>query len=1184
MLFQRYILVILLSLSTQEMFGQFPVSQFSINTSACLNEEIQATNHSTNSNRYEWDLCQGDLSLQPLGSASIPIPNVTIPLGIDIVFDGTSWYGFITSRGSNSIIRYKYNSDFSVITEVTDLGNIGNLLNQPVEIKIVSDNGKWFGFVSNQSSSVSTSLITRIDFGFNLTNASPTGVSLIEDINFATDAGLDIIFNGSMWYLIYNQIGLGPTYKSEVIRLATLESIPTPSDRLVIPYADSPNLHDIKFIKQNDTFHAYAVADSPSKLVHINFQTDLFSTPSVEDISAVLPLSLNPYGVDGDYDNGQQFLFIMNDNGNIVRINLGDDLSNSPIDVSSLGNLGTFANTRKIRLVKDKTQWLGFSVNYFTGAIYKATFPQPVCQSPGVLTTTNIQLNFGQSGTKAISLRAFNDTVFDDQHKQIFISSFTAPELAISNLGSCIEAPVQFSLITDQPLNTVVWDFGDSNTSILGDPTHQYSSVGEYTVRLNVESTNGCQNFVEKAVKIYDSPAATFTLPTGLICTNNEFSFINNTLDNFDGNLTYEWLVNDVLESTARDFNYTFIAGGDHQVKLRTSIPGCSDEVSQTLLDVQIGPVVEFSYTGKCEDEVIVFANESSGSISGYQWDFDNGNSSGEINPSMVYSSIGAYDVTLSATGLNGCRSAITKLINIYSVPQPNFSLDLPPFSCAGSPSRFNDLTPPLPDSNLASWTWSFGDPSSSTATQQNPTHTYLASGDYTVSLGVTSNFGCSSSVQKAVMISEPPSVDFFNDPACLSQGTRFTDASSADVKAWLWSMQNSNYTSKNPTHTFNATGEFTVMLTVTGTNNCINQLSKPVQVPIPVAVNFNAGSTCATLSATFTELTAAGTDPAVSWSWDFNGQPGNGSPVQHTFPTVGTYPVKLSSTRASGCTYTVTKLIPIIPPPVAQFTVSTDAGAAPLAVGFTNLSTNASSFTWAFNDVANTTSSEFSPSFIFNDLGTYPVQLIASNSVGCSDTFVKSIQVVVPEMNAAVTDFELVPAGDGTWRATVTVLNKSNLAISNPEIFVDLSGLTQIKERLPITLQPNQSVTQSLSSNFVVSNLKYACAEVRLAEDLYDFDNQQCANLTTESVTILPYPNPVSDELVVNWINTEYNQLSIAIYNSAGQIMMQQQFNPTLPNLNQVKVDVSKLGQGIYYVSLSAGGKVSSYRVAIVR
>jgi PKD repeat protein len=1186
MFLRLYSFVLLIFLVAHNTFGQTPVAQFYLASSACIKEGIQTTNNSANSNRYEWDLCQGDLSLSPVGSVFDPITNVTIPLGLDLVFDGTNWYGFITSRSSNSIIRYKFDSDFSGITEVTDLGNIGNLLSQPVEIKVVTENGKWFGFVSNQSSTVTTSLITRIDFGINLTNTSPTAVSLILDINFATDAGLDIIFDGSLWYLIYNQIGLGPVYKSEVLRLATLESLPSSLDRLSIIYSDMPNLHDIKFLKQNGTFHAYSVADSPSKLYHLDFGSNLFSTPSIVDISSVLPNGLYPYGVDGDYDNGQHYLFIVNDNGEIVRINLGENLNNLPLDGLSLGNLGTFTNTRKIRLIKDKTQWLAFSINYSDGIIYKATFPQPSCPSTKVLTTTNVHVSFEESGTKAISLRAFNGAVFDERHERIVISTLTAPEIHISNLGVCKENLIQFSLLTNQIINTILWELGDTSTSTLPAPTHQYSLAGLYTVRLNVTAENGCNNYVEKPIKIYDPPTASFTLPPGLICTNNEFNFVNNTVDNFEGNLTYEWLVNDVLKSTSRDFNYAFTAGGDQQVKLKTSIPGCSDELSQTLLNVQPGPVVDFSFTGKCEEEEIVFTNASSGSIMGYQWDFDNGNTSTEVNPTETFNDYGNYQVSLITTGTNGCASTITKPVTIYSVPQTNFSIDLPPFSCSGSASQFNDLTPSMPDSNITSWAWSFGDPSNGASSQKNPLYTYSQAGDYSVALSTSTNFGCSNTVQKTVTIFPSPIADFSFGPACVNQETQFTDLSAGDIKSWLWSIQGNTYSSPNPKHIFKSSSAYNALLTVTGNNGCISQTAKSVNVPVPVSPDFSSSSTCASKPSVFDEVTKGGVDPAVSWTWSFASQgSGTGSPTEHVFPSTGNYSVTMNSTRQSGCTYSITKTIPITDAPKAQFSLFLESGAAPFTVNVTNASTKATKYVWKPGDPKQANSTAFVPSFTYVDLGDYTIELEAGNELGCKDYMQQQVHVVIPQINAAVSDFrlEVIPGSD-YYSPVVTIENKSNVALINPTVNLDLSGNATVSQTVEAIIRPNELLPYRFTSNISPVSLAFACAEVNVSADEYAFDNRQCVNLEDEYVSMIPYPNPASDELMLEWINNQDEPMEVVICNAAGQTIISRKYSPALKGLNQVSLDVSALSAGIYFVSFSIDGRTRNFRFSIVR
>lgn len=556
------------------------------------------------------------------------------------------------------------------------------------------------------------------------------------------------------------------------------------------------------------------------------------------------------------------------------------------------------------------------------------------------------------------------------------------------------------------------------------------------------------------------------------------------------------------------------------------------------------------------------------------------------MNPLEIYSTYGIYDVSLVTSGTNGCESKLIKPLSIYSVPQTNFSLDLPPFSCAGSASQFNDLTPPMPDSNITSWAWSFGDSSNGLSSQKNPLYTYSTAGDYSVTLSTTTNFGCSNSVQKSITISPSPSADFSFGPACVNKETQFTDLSSGDIKSWLWSIQGNNYTTPNPKHTFKSASAYNAVLTITGKNGCISQASKSVNVPLPVSPDFSSSSTCANKSSVFDELTKAGVDPAASWSWSFANQgSGTGSPTQHIFSSTGNYSVTMNSTRQSGCTYSVTKTIPITDAPKAQFTLFLESGAAPFTINATNTSTKSTKYIWNPGDPKQSNSAAFVPSFTYVDLGDYTIELEASNELGCKDYLQQQVHVVVPQINVAVSDFRLeVIPGSSNYSPVVTIENKSNVALINPIVNLDLSGNATVSQMIEAIIKPNELLPYRFISNISPVSLSFACAEVNVSADDYAFDNRQCINLGDEFVSTIPYPNPASDELILEWINNHNEPMDLVIYNVAGQAIISRKYSPALEGLNQVKLDVSGLSAGIYFVSYSVEGRTQNFRFSIVR
>ena len=120
------------------------------------------------------------------------------------------------------------------------------------------------------------------------------------------------------------------------------------------------------------------------------------------------------------------------------------------------------------------------------------------------------------------------------------------------------------------------------------------------------------------------------------------------------------------------------------------------------------------------------------------------------------------------------------------------------------------------------SWSWTFGD--GGTSTQQSPSHTYQVAGTYTVSLTVTTDGG-SDTETKANYISvsaPPPVVDFTGSPlwGVAPLTVNFTDATltyGQTVLSRLWTFgDGGTSTQQNPSRTYQASGRYSVALTVT--------------------------------------------------------------------------------------------------------------------------------------------------------------------------------------------------------------------------------------------------------------------------------------------------------------------------------------------------------------------------------
>ena len=202
-----------------------------------------------------------------------------------------------------------------------------------------------------------------------------------------------------------------------------------------------------------------------------------------------------------------------------------------------------------------------------------------------------------------------------------------------------------------------------------------------------------------------------------------------------------------------------------------------------------------------------------------WQWNVGDGTANYTTqNITHMYNSAGTYTITLTATGNN--ESATAEKPNHITVnPAPV----LPGASFEGTPTsgtapltvQFNDLS-----SNATSWQWNFGD-ASTNSTEQSPSHIYSSEGTYTVTLtAVNANGTSTESKLNYITVSSsvvPPVASF---TANVTEGSAplsvaFTDTSTG-ATSWQWNFGDgsANSTEKNPTHTFNSTGTYNVVLT----------------------------------------------------------------------------------------------------------------------------------------------------------------------------------------------------------------------------------------------------------------------------------------------------------------------------------------------------------------------------------
>lgn len=1152
--------------------AQAPQASFSVSATACRGENIMPVNNSTNATAYEWDVCQGDLALLPTGMVAGTLIGGSTTTGVDVVFDGTSWYAFVTSVGNNTIFRVAMGSDLSSFVVDGTFPLSGN----PTDISIVNDNGNWYGFVHNEGSKE----IVRLDFGTALTG-TPTATVVASFASAVGNQGIDVIRTATAWFIVQSD-----NSNIRTLRLATITSIPTGGDIVTTNLANPSQLKDVKILESNGNYFVY-VATMGANLYRLSYGSNLNGAPTIGDLSSILPSGVQYHGIDGGFDNGIFYLFHSTLEGSIVRVNLGPDLAQAPVQASVLGALGVFTNNVKSRLVKHGSSWFHFALDYSSARLLKASFPSPSCElGASTLTDESPILTYSSAGAKNISLRARNGGRSNDAHGVVTVSSLVSPSIDFDYQNFCATFPTNFSVSSAEAPTSVLWDFGDGTNDNQPAPSKTYALADQYVVSIIGQFANSCFNSARNEVSIYNKPTPAFIIPPAApYCTNHTYA-LTNTSTSDPGSLPgWEWQVNGFAVSTQQNLDAVFVSPTAQSIKLIASIPGCSAETTQNIPSVTTGPLITFTGNDDCLGNTVQFSNNSTGVDNGYVWDFGDGTPTSSLpQPSHDYATIGEYTVTLSGSNSGGCTNFMTTNLTLYSVPQPDFSVGLPPFSCSNSPTLFQNSTPALTDSNISNWDWEFGDPANSTASLRDPSFTYSTGGSYSVSLTATSDAGCSQTTTKLVTIGTSPVADFVNGPACINQGTQFSDISTGGVQSRNWQIGGSIFTSANPTYTFLSSGSHNVTLTVTATGGCNDVITKPVVVPVLPTLSLEVDNPCAEQPMTFTLVDGTSPpfiDPVVGWQWNIAGSATTGNPATGTITLPGLSPVSVTTTHASGCVYMQTNQINIYPSPVADFTATPDRGDAPLTVQFQNESVGATQNQWIFLGSPSGFSNDPSPVHTFLTHGDFSAELIVVNADGCSDTKTIPIQVLVPTVDLVLTEFTLSPDGlTGKLKPTVTVRNNSNIPLSAIEIAIHLSDLATVTESIVVNLGVGATVTKTLTLTVDPNQFPaaFVCAEVMSEKDVVMGDNRQCITFGDADFVFDPYPNPITGLLYMDWVSQGVGTASITIYNSQGRREYEWQ-TPSLAGLNQSIHDLSFLAPGVYFVTVQTSTNIQTRR-----
>lgn len=546
------------------------------------------------------------------------------------------------------------------------------------------------------------------------------------------------------------------------------------------------------------------------------------------------------------------------------------------------------------------------------------------------------------------------------------------------------------------------WDFGDGTTSDEVNPVKKFTTAGTFIVKL-VNHFSGCPDSVSRMVVVKEVPAVDFNSDNTKSC---KIPFTVQFTNQTPGDNSYSWNFGDGNTSTEINPVHTYTDTGSYDVTLVVfSENGCTDTITKpgyiqirrpaiTLNDLPQQGCIPFAISPTA-------TIESTEPVTNYLWDFGDGTTSDLPKPAHTYTVAGVYTVSLIITTTTGCSDTVSmpEAVRVGEKPKASFSVDLIDV-CAFQDIHFTDNSA----GDIDQWLWQFGDGGSSIS--QNPSHSYMDTGYFSVTLIVRSNSCADTLKLNNVVHIRPPIAEFAINRDCNNKFRIDFQDLSVGATGWSWDFgDGASSDQPSPIHTYSTAGTYTVTLTVTN-GVCDHVVQKSVQI-IQEKASFiadNAG-VCAGTTISFNQQNI-NVASIAGWQWDFGD--GFTSITQgaafHKYDSAGTYTVSLIITDVLGCTDT-SRLNVTLFGPSAEFSPSVSSVCfdqnAPVLFSDSSRSDGTHSIVkwiWNYGDgtIDSTTSAPFT--HLYTVAGTYNVSLTVADNNGCRDSILKKATVVIAD------------------------------------------------------------------------------------------------------------------------------------------------------------------------------------------
>lgn len=629
----------------------------------------------------------------------------------------------------------------------------------------------------------------------------------------------------------------------------------------------------------------------------------------------------------------------------------------------------------------------------------------------------------------------------------------------------------------------------------------------------------------------------------------------------------WSWNFGDGSASAVQSPSHTYLQAGTYTVCLTVYTPfsSCQSTFCDSIVVGNLGNCYAgyMQMLDSLNPNKINFMDTSSAGVVSWQWDFGDAATSTAQHPSHIYANSGTYMVCLTTIDGAGCGATYCDSVTIGSVGNcsSNFTYTVDVIN-ANMIYFYDNSTP-----GSAFTVWNFNDGTTNDSLQ-NPVHVFSAPGTYTVCLTMGDSNACSNtSCQQIIVGAVGCSANFASVPDTINlYSFQFNDMSLGGATSWMWEFGDGDtvYT-QNATHTYNATGNYNVCLTVMDSaSNCVDTYCRYVEVS-------NCYAAYSTVADSLDPYTVHFMDNSLgnptSWHWDF--EDGTTSSLQnpsHTYPFDAWHWVCLTTTNNNGCTNTFCDFIYAGSPSSCYeyWELAPDTTDA-LTIHFTEYSWGSAptDYFWDFGD--GDTSTLQHPTHTYDTAGVYFVCCTITDSTGScsfSDCY-----------NLNVGNFSNCPATFTNALITHYTLSFSYYGPITPTSYLWDFGV------FGTSTQPFPT------NNFLAAGTYNVCLTV---------SDSNCTSTMCDSVTadifegleetlmennFSIYPNPAKENFFIRNNTPNSGTVTLSVFNPLGEMVEQR----IMKNSTEM-LDFSDKASGLYSVKIQNQKSVLYKKVVIVK